>query len=114
VCGVPSWLRAKVAFALLAPPAWVRSILRNYGLATRASAEAGGRPRNSCEASRANALFAHFTPIARASLKETQNHVLDARDQSIIGEEEFTHLWQLSDDALASTTALLKYLIGPK
>ena len=84
------------------------------GLATRASAEAGGRPRNSCEASRANALFAHFTRIARASLKETQNHVLDARDQSIIGEEEFTHLWQLSDDALASTTALLKYLIGPK
>jgi len=42
------------------------------------------------------------------------DHVLDARDQSIIGEEEFTHLWQLSDDALASTTALLKYLIGPK
>jgi four helix bundle protein len=58
--------------------------------------------------------FAHFTRIARASLKETQNHVLDARDQSIIGEEEFTHVWQLSDDARPSTTALLTYLIGPK
>jgi four helix bundle protein len=58
--------------------------------------------------------FAHFTRIARASLKETQNHILDARDQSIIDEGEFEQLWKLSDEAVAAATALLKYLTGGK
>jgi len=58
--------------------------------------------------------FAHFTRIARASLKETQNHILDARDQSIIDEGEFKQLWKLSDEAVAAATALLKYLTGGK
>ena len=32
------------------------------------------------------------------------------REQSLIDEAEFDRLWKLSDEALASTTALLKYL----
>jgi four helix bundle protein len=58
--------------------------------------------------------FAHFTRIARASIKETQNHILDARDQAIIDEDEFEPLWKLSNEALASTTALLRYLTRRK
>jgi four helix bundle protein len=54
--------------------------------------------------------FARFVRIARASLQETQNHLIDARDQGLVDAEEFTRLWQLSDEALAVTTALLKYL----
>jgi four helix bundle protein len=54
--------------------------------------------------------FAHFTNIARASLQETQNHILDAQDRGFVTNEEFERLWTLSDEALASTTALLKYL----
>jgi four helix bundle protein len=51
--------------------------------------------------------FAHFTNIARASLQETQNHILDAQDRGFVTNEEFERLWTLSDEALASTTALL-------
>ena len=73
-------------------------------------------PRNLAEGFRrySHRQFAHFTRIARASLKETQNHILDARDQSIIDEGEFKQLWKLSDEAVAAATALLKYLTGGK
>jgi four helix bundle protein len=55
--------------------------------------------------------FARFTRIARASLLETQNHILDARDRAFIDQPTFDRLWTLSDEATAATTALLKYLI---
>jgi len=54
--------------------------------------------------------FAQFTRVARASLAETQNHILDAKDRQFIDEATYDQLWQLSDAALASATALLKYL----
>jgi four helix bundle protein len=44
--------------------------------------------------------FAHFTRIARSSLKETQNHILDAHDRRLI-------------DQLV-LERLLKYLTGRK
>jgi four helix bundle protein len=56
--------------------------------------------------------FAHFTRIARSSLEETQNHLLDAQDQHFVSREDFDALWSISERALASTTALLKYLMG--
>ena len=74
----------------------------------------GSVPRNLAEGfgRYSHREFAHFTRIARASLKETQNHILDARDQSIIDEGEFKQLWKRSDEAVAAATALLKYLTG--
>jgi four helix bundle protein len=58
--------------------------------------------------------FAHFTRIARSSLKETQNHILDALDRRFIDQQQFDRLWALSDQALATTTALLNYLTRRK
>ena len=50
--------------------------------------------------------FAHFTNISRASLQEVQNHLLDASDRDFTTEAEHRRLWALSEEALASTTAL--------
>jgi four helix bundle protein len=73
-------------------------------------------PRNLAEGfgRYAHREFAHFTRIALASLKEVQNHILDAKDQALLDDEEHDRLWKLSNEAVASTTALLKYLAGKK
>ena len=54
--------------------------------------------------------FAHFTSIARSSLQEVQNHLLDASDRDFTTGAEHRKLWSLSEEALACTTALLKSL----
>ncbi len=54
--------------------------------------------------------FAHFVVIARGSLAETQNHLIDARDRKYIEETTVTVLWALSSDAMACLTSLLTYL----
>ena len=54
--------------------------------------------------------FAHFTSIARASLQEVQNHLLDAFDRQYTTEAEHRSLWALSEEALACTTGLLRSL----
>ena len=54
--------------------------------------------------------FAHFTSIARSSLQEVQNHLLDASDRGFTTESEHRKLWALSEEAVACTTALLKSL----
>jgi four helix bundle protein len=58
--------------------------------------------------------FAHFTNIARSSLQEVQNHLLDASDRHFTTEAEHRQLWALSEQALACTTALLTSLNGRK
>ncbi|HTM33428.1 MAG TPA: four helix bundle protein [Vicinamibacterales bacterium] len=54
--------------------------------------------------------FAHFTSIARSSLQEVQNHLIDASDRQFTTEPEHRALWELSEEALACTTGLLKSL----
>jgi four helix bundle protein len=54
--------------------------------------------------------FAHFVVIARGSLAEAQNHLIDARDRKYVDDAKFTELWNLSLDAMASLTGLLTYL----
>ncbi len=69
--------------------------------------------------------FAHFVVIARGSLSETQNHLIDAVDRKYLDETKFTELWALSLDTMAALTGLLTHLqctlspgerasIGPK
>jgi four helix bundle protein len=103
-------LKVEIDRAILAKPA----ALANRKFHDQLSDAVRSAPRNLAEGfgRYSHREFAHFTRIARASLKETQNHILDARDQSIIDEGELKELWKLSDEALASTTALLKYLTG--
>ena len=55
---------------------------------------------------------ARFVGIARASLVETQDHLIDAVDRGHIDRTEFDRLWQLSEEAMAAVTGLLMYLKG--
>jgi four helix bundle protein len=57
-----------------------------------------------------HAEFAHFVTIARGSLTETQDHLLDAKARRYLKPEKFEELWSLSVDALRSVSGLSKYL----
>lgn len=54
--------------------------------------------------------FANFTRIARGSLIETMNHLLEAQKCQYIGDEETAIMLRLNKRALKATTRLLKYL----
>ena len=54
--------------------------------------------------------FARFVSIAKASLLETQTNLMIARSRKLVTEQEFDHLWELSEHAVAKTTALLTSL----
>lgn len=57
-----------------------------------------------------HAEFAHFVVIARGSLAETQDHLLDAQDRRYLNPETFAQMWRLSVDAMRSVSGLLTYL----
>lgn len=54
--------------------------------------------------------FARFLEIARASLAETHNHLLDARDLAYLSDEDHAALSLMADRASGATTRLLLYL----
>jgi four helix bundle protein len=51
--------------------------------------------------------FARFLGYARASIVETQNHLLDARDRGYIDEALFSRLFNLAAAARRTTTRLI-------
>jgi four helix bundle protein len=52
--------------------------------------------------------FAHFLGIAKGSLEETQDHLLDAKDRNYIELRLFSRLWNLARAAERVTTNLLR------
>ena len=54
--------------------------------------------------------FARFTRIARASLLETRNHLLDARAKRYFTDDQLSALLTLTSRAIAAATGLLRYL----
>jgi four helix bundle protein len=58
--------------------------------------------------------FARFVVMARASLMESQNHLIDLVDRAYIEEEERAALNRLADAALQEVTGLLEYLQSPE
>jgi four helix bundle protein len=52
--------------------------------------------------------FATFLGYAKASLVETQNHLIDARDRRYIDARLFSRLWNLAKAAERATTNLLR------
>lgn len=54
--------------------------------------------------------FHQFLKVARASLAETQDGLIEAKESRYIDEHEFQDLWALSDKALKATTGLMRYL----
>jgi len=51
--------------------------------------------------------FAQFLGYARASIVETQNHLIDARDRGYINETLFSRLFNLAAAARRTTTRLI-------
>jgi len=55
--------------------------------------------------------FAHFLAIARGSLIETHNHLVDATDCGYLARHEFDKLAALTNRAIVATTRLQSYLL---
>ena len=51
--------------------------------------------------------FAQFLEYAEASLEETQDHLLEAKDRALIDAKLFSRLWNLAKAAERATTNLL-------
>jgi four helix bundle protein len=62
----------------------------------------------------APADFARFAAMAKASLIEAQNHLIDAVDKHYIGEDDRTELNALAEVALQEVTGLIEYLQSPE
>jgi four helix bundle protein len=58
--------------------------------------------------------FARFTVIARSSLMESQNHLIDAVDTGYITEDTRLELDELARVALEEVTGLMEYLQSPE
>lgn len=54
--------------------------------------------------------FKQFLRIARGSLGEIQDALVDAKDRGYAQEEEFKEIWEISERAIGSITGLMKYL----
>jgi len=52
--------------------------------------------------------FARFLEFAKASLTETQNHLIDGKDRGYLDDRLFSRLWNLSKAAERLTTNLLR------
>jgi four helix bundle protein len=52
--------------------------------------------------------FARFLSIAKASLQETQNHLIDGQDRGYLDDRLFSRLWNLSRAAERATAHLLR------
>jgi len=58
--------------------------------------------------------FARYCVIARASLMESQNHLMDAVDSARIDEDERIKYNALAEVALEEVTGLMEYLQSPE
>lgn len=58
--------------------------------------------------------FARFLGMAKASLMEAQNHLLDAVDRGHITDDTRAEHHKLADIALRDVTSLIEYLQSPK
>jgi four helix bundle protein len=58
--------------------------------------------------------FARFVGMAKASIIEAQNHLIDAVDRGHISEETRAQHHDLGQSALRDVTALIEYLQSPK
>ena len=67
----------------------------------------------SINADLSHADFARFLDVARASLAECQNHLVDAVDRDYLDAGEFERLNRLSERAAAAVARLQRYLRGP-
>ena len=75
---------------------------------------AASAPRNIAEGfgRRSHPDFARFLDVARGSLGECQNHLLDAMDRGYLTEVDFASMNTLSERTCGAIAALQRYLRG--
>ena len=98
--------------ALLARP----EFNRRYKFSDQLGDAARSGPRNIAEGFGrfGNKEFARFTRIAKGSLVESLNHLIDAHDQKLLSEKEFQDLEHSARIALKATVGLIRHLENTK
>ena len=101
----------KVGIYLVARRGNVRRDRRFHDQLVDAAASA---PRNIAEGfgRHTNAEFARFLDLARASLTESQNHLIDAVDRGYLTKQESATLTILAKRSCGAVAALQRYLRG--
>jgi len=101
--------KAKIrAYTLLERP----KIKRDFRLATQLREAARSAPANIAEGFGrfGNKEFARFARIAKGSLHESMNHLIDARDQRFITEDELLIEEHHIKKAINAVTGLIRHL----
>lgn len=109
---IAAWQHAETAkirvYALLERP----KIRRDFRLATQLREAARSAPANLAEGFGrfGNKEFARFARIAKGSLHESMNHLIDAKDQRLITKEELLIEEHHIKKAINAVTGLIRHL----
>ena len=109
---IAAWQHAEAAkirvYALLERP----KIHRDFRLATQLREAARSAPANLAEGFGrfGNKEFARFARIAKGSLHESMNHLIDAKDQRLITEDELLIEEHHIKKAINAVTGLIRHL----
>ncbi|HYB95281.1 MAG TPA: four helix bundle protein [Vicinamibacterales bacterium] len=100
-------LKLRVDLFLLSPP-----FRRHFKLCDQLSDAVRSGPRNIAEGFERyrHKEFAQFVRIARGSEVEVLNHLVDARDQRLITDDEFLITEHLAKRAIKAAVGLIRYL----
>ena len=87
-------------------------VRRRYRYCNQLSDAARSAPSNIAEGFGrfGNKQFANFARTAKASLVEVLNHLIDARDQNLLTDEEFQNRQHEIRKALKATVGLIRHL----
>jgi four helix bundle protein len=90
------------------------SLKRDYKFYAQIRDAAASPPRNIAEGfgRRSHADFARLLDVARASLAESQNHLIDAIDRGYLEDAEFRTMNSLAERTCGAIAALQRYLRG--
>jgi four helix bundle protein len=99
----------KEVYAFIAKP----PVNRDFDFCSDIRASARSGPANIAEGfgRSTHREFAHFVSIARASLKETENHLQDAVDSGYLSTDECERLITLAQRAQRTASRLRTYLL---
>ena len=102
----------RAVYRVCETPAWTKDWTRRRQLEDSVA----GPPAHVAEGfGRFNpADFARFLVMARSSLIESQNHLIDAADKRYVSEEGRLELNALAEAALEEVTGLMEYLQSPE